>query len=58
MAVLDVGLGEKEQALRSLEKAFALREPALDLLKIEPALDPLRSDPRFSLLVRRVGLAP
>jgi TolB-like protein/Tfp pilus assembly protein PilF/DNA-binding winged helix-turn-helix (wHTH) protein len=58
MAVLYVGLGEKEQALKSLERAFAVREPALDLLKIEPALDPLRTDPRFSLLVRRVGLAP
>ena len=57
MALLHVGLREKEQALKSLEKAFALRDPALDLLKIEPALDSLRSDPRFGLLVRRVGLA-
>ena len=56
MAVIYVGLGEKEQALKSLEKAFAVREPALDLLKIEPALDPLRSDPRFNVLVHQVGL--
>ena len=57
LALLHVGLREKEQALKSLETAFTERDPALDLLKIEPALDSLRSDPRFALLVRRVGLA-
>lgn len=57
LALLHVGLGEKEQALQSLERAFAVRDPALDLLRIEPALDSLRSDPRFGLLIRRVGLA-
>jgi TolB-like protein/DNA-binding winged helix-turn-helix (wHTH) protein/Tfp pilus assembly protein PilF len=56
-ALVHVGLGEREQALKSLEQVVAEHDIASDLLKIEPALDPVRSDPRFDLLVRRVGLA-
>ena len=57
-ALMHIGRGEREQALKSLEQVVAVRDTASDFLKTEPALDSLRSDPRFDLLVRRVGLAP
>ncbi len=58
IAVIYVGLGEKEQAFAWLEKAYDERSTWLEFLKVEPQLDPLRSDPRFVELVRRVGLPP
>jgi tetratricopeptide (TPR) repeat protein len=56
-AIVYVGLGRKEQALASLEKAYADHGGGLVWLKVDPELDPLRSDPRFAELLRKVGLA-
>jgi serine/threonine-protein kinase len=56
LAVLYTGLGDKEAAFESLERAYAAHDPQLQFLKVDMFLDPLRSDPRFSDLVRRVGL--
>jgi TolB-like protein/Flp pilus assembly protein TadD len=50
-------LGEKDEAFRWLEWAYADRSPAILLVNAERAFDPLRSDPRFAALVRRIGLA-
>ncbi len=58
MAIVYVGLGEKDRAFEWLEKAYAERSFFLTWLKVEPELDSLRSDPRFADLVRRVGLWP
>jgi eukaryotic-like serine/threonine-protein kinase len=58
LAVLYVGLGDKQQALASLEKAFDQHDLQLQYLKVEPHYDSLRSDPRFADLVRKVGLTP
>jgi DNA-binding winged helix-turn-helix (wHTH) protein/tetratricopeptide (TPR) repeat protein len=52
-----VGVGDKEEALADLEKAYSGHFSILTTLKVEPAFDPLRSDPRFQDLLRRVGLA-
>ena len=54
VAILYAHLGEKEQALASLQKAYEEREGAMTEIAVEPALDPLRSDPRFQDLLRRV----
>jgi serine/threonine-protein kinase len=48
-------LGEKEQALALLEKAYEKREMDVTALK-SPIYDPIRTDPRFQDLMRRVGL--
>jgi TolB-like protein/Flp pilus assembly protein TadD len=52
-----IAVGDKEQALAWLEKAYAQHSPVLVALKVEPGYDSLRSDPRFQDLLRRVGLA-
>jgi TolB-like protein/Tfp pilus assembly protein PilF len=50
------GLGEKEEALIWLEKAYARHSNELVALKVGPAYDPLRGDPRFQNLLRRLRL--
>ena len=57
LALIYVGLGEKEQALNLLEKAYEERYPWLIHLSVEPRLDPLRSEPRFKALLSRIGMA-
>ena len=49
-------LGEKDLAFEYLEKAYAERTPILRGMKASPVWDPLRSDPRFTDLLRRIGL--
>ncbi len=55
-AAIYAGLGEKDQALASLEKAYEQRDNRMVELRVDPLLDPLRSDPRFADLLRRIGL--
>ena len=56
MAWVYVGLGDKEQALQLLEKAYENREDAMLWLNTDPKLEDLRSEPKFRELVGRVGL--
>jgi tetratricopeptide (TPR) repeat protein len=58
LAAVYSGLGEKDQALAELERAYQMRDGALTLLKVELPFDSLRSDPRFTDLLRRMNLAP
>jgi hypothetical protein len=55
MVELYARLGETEQALDWLEKAYQERSSWLLTIKNDPALDSLRSDLRFQELQRRVG---
>ena len=51
-----LGLGDNEEALEQLEKAYELRQTSIPYaLRIYPECEPLRSDPRFQDLLRRVG---
>ncbi len=52
-----LGLGDRDQALMYLERAYEEKDPWLFYLKVWPPLDPLRSEPRFQTLMRRVNLA-
>jgi TolB-like protein/DNA-binding winged helix-turn-helix (wHTH) protein/Flp pilus assembly protein TadD len=54
IALVYVGLDQKDQAMSWLEKAFEERFSPWVLMR--PAFDPLRSDPRFQNLLHRIGL--
>ena len=54
VALIYVGLGDPEQAMIWLNKAYEARFNPSILLR--PAWDPLRSDPRFTALLARIGL--
>jgi DNA-binding winged helix-turn-helix (wHTH) protein/TolB-like protein/Flp pilus assembly protein TadD len=56
IAMVYAGVGEKDQALAWLEKAYEDRSSYMVYLKVEPIFDSLHSDPRFVDLMRRVGL--
>ena len=58
VAMIYAGLGDKEQTLAWLERAYQQRNHNMVFLKVEPELDGLRSDPRFADLMRRVGFEP
>src|SRR5262245_13129911 len=58
IAVIYLGLGDKEQAFAWLNRAYQERDNWLIYLNVEPRLDPLRSDARFNELLRRAGLSP
>jgi DNA-binding winged helix-turn-helix (wHTH) protein/Flp pilus assembly protein TadD len=51
-----LAVGNKEEALSDLEKAYAGHYNNLTALKVDPVFDPLRSDPRYQDLMGRVGL--
>jgi serine/threonine-protein kinase len=58
IAEIYIGLGQKEEALQWLERAYANRVPRLGwIAKREPLFDSLRSDPRFQSLLKRMRLA-
>jgi TolB-like protein/DNA-binding winged helix-turn-helix (wHTH) protein/Tfp pilus assembly protein PilF len=54
IALVYVGLDDKNEALDWLEKAYAERFSPWVLMR--PAFDPLLPDPRFQALLRRIGL--
>jgi TolB-like protein len=56
MAGLLGALGEKDEALDLLERAFEERLGRVVWIDVEPRLDPLRDDRRFQALVRRLNL--
>jgi TolB-like protein/DNA-binding winged helix-turn-helix (wHTH) protein/Flp pilus assembly protein TadD len=54
VALIYVGLGDRDEAMIRLNKAYETRFKASILL--HPAFDPLRSDARFQDFLRRIGL--
>jgi tetratricopeptide (TPR) repeat protein len=56
MAILYVGLGEKDKAIEQLNKAYEERAGWIIYLKIEPIFDPIRDDPRVKDLIARMKL--
>jgi len=58
IAVIELGLGDKNQAFDWLEKAYSDRSAWLVNLKVDPFFDSVKTDPRYGDLLRRVGLAP
>jgi len=56
IAVVCVGLGEKDQAIQWLEKGYKDHDNEVPDAGSFPMFDPLRSDPRFQALLRRMNL--
>jgi len=56
VALIYAGLGETDLALEWIEKAYQQRDPQMFRIKVMPPLDPLRSDPRFTALLKKIGL--
>jgi tetratricopeptide (TPR) repeat protein len=56
IAMIHVGLGDKDQAFTWLERAFQERSSWLAWAKVEPRFDTLRSDTRFNSLLLRMRL--
>jgi tetratricopeptide (TPR) repeat protein len=57
MAMIEIGLGNTNEAFARLQQAFVAHDWQVMLLKVEPAFDSLRSDRRFDDLLERVGLS-
>ena len=56
LATIQAGLGNDDQAIAELEKAYIERAPAMFVMKLEPVFARLHSDPRFVAIARKVGL--
>jgi serine/threonine-protein kinase len=56
IATVYARLGDKEQALSWIEKAYHSHDPYIVYLKIDPPFDKFRSDLRVIDLMRRIGL--
>jgi serine/threonine-protein kinase len=58
IAMVYTTLGQREQALALLERAYGLRATNVVYIKVYPEFDSLRADPRFQELLRGMKLAP
>ena len=56
MAHIYTALGDSDQAIRWLEKAFARKSPGRADVRVDPRLDPLRKDYRFAPLLKTIGI--
>ena len=57
IALIYIGLGERDKAFAWLEKAYNDHSTEMIYFKVEPLLAPLRSDPRYQDLLRRMKLS-
>ena len=57
LALIYIGLVQKDLAFKSLERAFREHSDMLIYMNVDPRLDSIRSDPRFENLVSRVNVA-
>lgn len=55
-ALVALGVGDTDEALRALAAGLEERDGDLLFLGVHPLLDPLRDDPRFTALLHRAGL--
>ncbi len=54
-ALIYLGLGDKEEALRWLEQSYQDRAGSdIGFIRVDPLLDPLRGDPRFEALAEKI----
>ena len=56
IATVQVAIGQRDQALDSLQSALDDRSAGLVFLKVDPVFDVLHADARFANLLKRMGL--
>jgi tetratricopeptide (TPR) repeat protein len=56
--MINLGLGDTEQALMWLERAYQERFYMLSIVNVMPEFDAVRAHPRFQRIVRQIGLSP
>jgi len=56
MALICIGLGERDLAFEWLAKSYQDRSTYMVWVKADPLLDSIRSDPRFTALLNQMGL--
>ena len=56
IAIVYASLGEKDKAFEYLQKGYAEGSIFMSFAKVDPELDSLRSDPRFTELMKKMGL--
>ena len=56
LALIYIGLGEKEKAVEQLERTYDEQSGWIIYLQVDPFLDPLRGDSRFQKLIDRSGV--
>ncbi len=58
LAVVHLGLGDRDRALAQLEVGVRTKSPQIAYLKVDPLLSELRDEPRFRRLLLEMGLVP
>ena len=56
LALIETGLGNRNEALALVQEALREKEPSVAYLNVDPRLAPLRGIPKFSALARRISL--
>ncbi len=56
IAVVYVGLDDRDKCFAWLGKAYQDHDVRLSFLRVDPKWDPVRSDPRFVSILQRIGL--
>jgi hypothetical protein len=56
LALARLKVGDRDEAIASLERLSEQRGPWILAIKFDPQWDPLRADPRFQALLRKVKL--
>lgn len=54
LALVSLGLGNRDEALSWLEQGFQERSNWLIYIRVEPLLKPLHGDPRFEALAEKI----
>jgi len=55
VAAIYLALGDKDRAIKLIEKDYRQRSNWLNRLNVDPVMDPLRDDPRFKNLMRKMN---
>jgi hypothetical protein len=55
LAIVYLGLGDRDRALSGLENAYAAHSQALGFLKMDKTFDSLHSEPRYIALLKKLN---